>query len=192
MLAWLFGSMSEDALRSVYGLQTAHEVWLALAKKYNRISSSRRFNLQRRLQTVNKLEKTMTDYLNEVKTIFDQLDSIGCAVDEIKKVYGLLNGLGQEYKAITAVIENAMEYYPPPSFEDVVIKLTSFDDKLQSYNNNSAITPHLAFNTQRTGNFSYNNRGRGGRFGSKRGRGGSFSTRGRGFHQQISPSASSA
>lgn len=67
----------------------------------------------------------------------------------------------------------------------------SFDDRLQSYTSSSTeLSPHLAFNTTRSSNFTW--------FPSYRGRGStkglvleevsgrnSFSTRGRGFHQQL-------
>lgn len=33
ILAWIYGTLSEDALKSVYGLHSSQEVWLALAKK---------------------------------------------------------------------------------------------------------------------------------------------------------------
>lgn len=39
--AWLIGSLSEDALKSIYGLQSSQEIWFALAKKYNRVSATR-------------------------------------------------------------------------------------------------------------------------------------------------------
>ena len=32
VMAWLFGSLTEDALRSVYGLHSAQEVWFTLGK----------------------------------------------------------------------------------------------------------------------------------------------------------------
>lgn len=37
-----------------------------------------------------------------------------------------------------------MDVYPSPSFEDVVVKLINFDDKIESYIKNSTVTPHLA------------------------------------------------
>lgn len=52
--AWLIGSLSEDALKSIYGLQSSQEIWFALAKKYNRISATRRLDIQRRIQTTVK------------------------------------------------------------------------------------------------------------------------------------------
>lgn len=78
--SWLFGSLSEEALRVVYGLQTSEDVWYAFSKSFNRVSPFRKFVLQRRLQTISKQGKTMADYLGEAKAICDQLDSIGYPV----------------------------------------------------------------------------------------------------------------
>lgn len=82
ILAWLYGTLSEDALKTVYGLHTAQEVWLTLAKKYNRVSATRKLDLQRRVQTTVKGDKTMTSYLAEIKSLCDQLDSIGAPISE--------------------------------------------------------------------------------------------------------------
>lgn len=95
ILAWIYGTLTEDALKSVYGLHSSHEVWLALAKKYNRVSATRRLDLQRRVQTTVKGTKTMVAYLSEIKSLCDQLDSIGAPITEHEKIYGVLNGLGK-------------------------------------------------------------------------------------------------
>lgn len=79
-MAWLFGSLTEEALRSVYGLQSAQEVWFSLGKKYNQVSATRKLDLQRKLQSMSKGQNTMTEYLNDVKSVCDQLDSIGLSV----------------------------------------------------------------------------------------------------------------
>lgn len=70
-----------------------------------------------------------------------------------------------------------MDSEPGLSFEDIEIKLTNFDEKIQAYAANNTVSPHLAFSTGR----GYTNRGRGqGRSGYSHGRG-SYSTRGRVF-----------
>ncbi|CAN7002144.1 unnamed protein product, partial [Brassica oleracea var. botrytis] len=88
-----------------------------------------------------------------------------------------------------------------PTFEDIAPRLTGFDDRLKSYEGTqTSVSPHLAFqvstndnNFTQSANYSQETphfnqyRGRGGsngRFGYGRGRGNS--TRGRGFHQQVS------
>lgn len=185
ILAWIYGTLTEDALKSVYGLHTSQDVWLALAKKYNRVSATRRLDLQRRVQTTMKGTKTMTAYLAEIKSLCDQLDSIGAPITENEKIYGVLNGLGKEYESVCAVIEHTMDIAPAPCFEDIVYKLTGFEDKLQAYQSVPEVTPHQAFYTNRGG---YSSRGRGGYRGGYRGRG-SYTTQGRGFPQQFGQSA---
>lgn len=37
VMAWLFGLLTEEAIRSVYGLTSAQEVWFSLGQKYNRV-----------------------------------------------------------------------------------------------------------------------------------------------------------
>lgn len=186
-MAWLFGSLTEEALRSVYGLHSAQDVWFSLGKKYNHVSPTRKLDLQRKLQGMKKNQKSMTEYLGDIKSVCDQLDSICCPITEQEMIYGALSGLGKEYEAIYTVIEHSMESLPEKRFEDAVFKLVTFDDKLQVCSQQQGVNPHMAFSTGR----GYNNRGRGyynNRRGSNRGRNGgagAYSTCGCGFHQQF-------
>lgn len=184
IMAWIYGTLSENALRIVYGLTTSQEVWHCLGQKYNRVSATRKLALQRKVQTLSKGTRTMSVYLTEIKTLCDQLDSIDTAISESEKIFGMLNGLGNEYESITAVIENSMDSLPAPSLDDVMAKLISFDDKLQNYATSSDVTPHQAFYTNRGG---YSGRGRGQSQGGYRGRGRGYSTQGKGFYQQFGP-----
>lgn len=104
VMAWLFGSLTEEALRSVYGLQSAQEVWFSLGKKYNRVSATCKLDLQRKLQGMKKNQRSMAEYLGEVKSVCDQLDSIGCPVSDPEKIYAGLSGLGKEYESIVLLL----------------------------------------------------------------------------------------
>ena len=179
--SWLLGSFTEDIQSVVLHCTTSHEIWLTLASHFNRASSSRLFELQRKLQTISKQEKTMVEYLREI----NQLTSIGSPVPERMKIFAALFGLGKDYEPIKTSIEGSMDSSQDPVFDDIIPRLTAFDDRLQSYNKNTGVTPHLAFHTTRGRPFFNRNRGRG--------RGGRdfFSTRGRGFPQHISSSSSS-
>ena len=145
VMAWLFRSLTEEALRSVYGLHSAHEVWISLAKKYNHVSATRKLDLQRKLQGMTKNQKSMSEYLGDVKSVCDQLDSIGCPFTDQKKIYGALSGLGKEYESIATVIEHSVDSEPQMTFEDAVFKLVNFADKLQVYSQVREATPHMAF-----------------------------------------------
>ena len=127
----------------------------------------------------------MSAYLSEIKSLCDQLDSIRAPITEHEKIYGVLNDLGKEYELVCAVIENARDNYPAPCFEDIVYKLTGFEDKQQSYQPPVDVTPHQAFYTNRG---CYFGRGRRRYIGGYRGRG-SYTTQGRGFPQLFGQSA---
>ncbi|XP_010490036.1 PREDICTED: uncharacterized protein LOC104767752 [Camelina sativa] len=179
---WLLGSLSEDILTEVIKTTTSQEVWVFLASEFNKVSSSRSFGLRRKLQNTEKKDMPMLEYLRELKSVFEQLESIGSPVSETMKLFAALNGLGREYEPIKTSIERILDSTPSPTLEDVIPLLTAYNDRLQAYNEESDIAPHLPFNTHRSG---YNNRGRG-RSQRSRGRG-SYSNKGRRFHQQISP-----
>lgn len=95
--SWLLGSFSEDILSLVVDCKTSQEVWESLARFYNRSSSSRLFELQRKLQTILKSTKPMAEYLQEIKPVCSQLSSIGSPVPERMKVFAALHGLGRDY-----------------------------------------------------------------------------------------------
>lgn len=184
--SWLFGTLSEEVLSSVYTLPTSREVWISLADNFNKSSVSREFSLRRSLQLLTKKDKTLAVYSREFKIICDALSAIGKPIDESMKIFGFLNGLGREFDPITTVIQSSLTKFPAPSFNDVVSNVQGFDLKLKSYEDTAAVNPQMAFAVQNSiPGYNPNYRGRG-RSGSYRGRGG-YSSRGRGFsHHQSS------
>lgn len=93
-------SLSEDVLSLVVGYAFAHEFWTSLDTHFNRVSSSRLFDLQMRLQTMSKQNKSMAEYLKEVKTICNQLTSIGHPVSEKARIFTDIHGLGRDSEPI--------------------------------------------------------------------------------------------
>ncbi|AAD21687.1 Strong similarity to gi/3600044 T12H20.12 protease homolog from Arabidopsis thaliana BAC gb/AF080119 and is a member of the reverse transcriptase family PF/00078 [Arabidopsis thaliana] len=191
--SWLFGTLSEEVLGHVHNLSTSRQIWVSLAENFNKSSVAREFSLRQNLQLLSKKEKPFSVYCREFKTICDALSSIGKPVDESMKIFGFLNGLGRDYDPITTVIQSSLSKLPTPTFNDVVSEVQGFDSKLQSYEEAASVTPHLAFNIERSesGSPQYNPNQKGrGRSGQNKGRGG-YSTRGRGFSQhQSSPQVS--
>lgn len=182
-MTWIYGTLSKK--RSSFGLWSSLFLGgVALSRPEYRVSATRKLAHQRKIQTSSKGTRTMSAYHTEIKTLCDQLDSISADIPESEKIFGMLNGLGKEYESITAVIENSMDSFPVYSLDDVMSKLISFDDKFQTYNASSCITPHQAFYTNRGG---YSGRGRGQYSGGYRGR--MYSTQGRGFYQQFGSSS---
>ncbi|XP_010468183.1 PREDICTED: uncharacterized protein LOC104748204 [Camelina sativa] len=185
-------SMVKSPTRSQILSTSRGSAQINLCENFNKSSVAREFSLRCSLQLLLKKDKSLSTYYREFKNICDSLSSIGKPVDESMKIFGFLNGLGREYDPIATVIQSSLTKLPTPTFNDVVNEVQSFDCKLQSYEDATAVTPHLAFNTEKTNpsDPQFASRGRGRGSGQNRGRGG-YSTRGRGFtqHQSSSPSS---
>ena len=125
--AWLLGSLSEKILAEVTGTTTAKDLWVALAKHFNKVSSSRLFELQSKLQTAEKLDRPMDEYLRDIKSICEQLASIGSPVPEKMKIFAVLKGLGREYEPIKVNIEGMIDMYPGPTLELLDSKVSLID-----------------------------------------------------------------
>lgn len=189
--SWIFGILSEEVLSTSHTLSTSCEVWFSLAESYNKSSLAREFSLRRNLQLLTKKDKTLSVYCRDFKAICDSLSAIGKPIEESMKIFGFLNGLTREYDPIATVIQSSLNNFTALTFNDVVSEVQGFDSKLQSYEAQAPVTPHLAFNTEQKQNaheykntapsYDPNYRGRC-RTSSNRGSGG-YSTRGRGFTQ---------
>lgn len=161
MKAWILGSLYEDILREIVTVVTSEDVWLALAQHFNKVSSSRLFELQSKLQNCEKLDKSMDEYIKEIKRVCEQLAFIGSPVSEKMKIFAALHGLGREYEPIKTSIEGFMDLQPPPTFESVIPRLKGYADRLTNYSGGE-VTPHMAFVTTSPGSYgNYNNNGRG-------------------------------
>ena len=188
--SWLLGSVTDQLQSVVVHCTTSHEIWTTLDNHFNRPSNSRLFELQHKLQTVTKATKTMEVYLQEIKTISDQLTSIGSPMTEVMKIFTALRGLGKDFEPIKTAIEGTIDSQPSTTFDSIMPRLVAFDNRLKSYDTGQEVTPHLAFTSVRSGQGGqyYSSRGRGGRVRSgARGRG-YYTTKGRGFMQQFSSS----
>lgn len=168
--SWIYGTLSEEVLGTVHSLSNSRDVLVSLAENFNKS-----------LQLLTNKDKSLSVYCRDFKAICDSLSAIGKPVEESMKIFGFLNGLTRDYDPIATVIQSSLSKFPTPTFTDVVSEVQGFDNKLQSYEKQSTVTPHLAFSTQQkvqsqeykntAPSYNPNYRGRG-RSGFNRGRGG--------------------
>ncbi|KAI6680988.1 hypothetical protein NL676_034869 [Syzygium grande] len=74
-----------------------------------------------------------------------ELNAIGKPVDEITKMFGVLEGLGSEYENFRTTMYCLK---PQPEYDEVISQLERFETRLQSYSS-SQYNPHLAYYGQR-------------------------------------------
>lgn len=164
--AWITANLSDEALGTVVGLTTSFEVWTSLANTYAQNSEAREYELLLKLQEKKKDTTSLNDFIKEFKATCDSLNVIGKPVQDKKKVFTLLSGLGQRYESFTT----AMLKPPVPSYNDLLPLLYSHELRNKSVLSEQP-NSSMAFVGQRS-NQRYHN---------KRGNNSGFSSRGRGW-----------
>uniref|UniRef100_A0A2N9HMZ2 Integrase catalytic domain-containing protein n=1 Tax=Fagus sylvatica TaxID=28930 RepID=A0A2N9HMZ2_FAGSY len=174
--SWVTGTLSEEALGHVVGMNTAREVWECLEAKYLQATKERELQLRRQLQMPKKDSVSLDIYLRNFKSICDSLAAIQKPVSDEDKTIQLSHCLGKKYD----VFVTTMLSKPPfPTFNQFVTALQNYamrfegtdtDDKGGSTQNHN-----FAFVTHRGGGGRGRGRGRG------RYSGPQFHSRGRGF-----------
>ncbi|KAF3778366.1 Retrovirus-related Pol polyprotein from transposon TNT 1-94 [Nymphaea thermarum] len=120
LVAYITSTLSEEVLGGVDDDLTALELWSTLATTYSQVSEARFLQLRRQFQDIKCGTRTVLEYLNEIKSVSDQLAVIGHPVSDKDKVQQALSGLGTEFD----IFCTALEVLPVlPSFEDLKAKL---------------------------------------------------------------------
>ena len=171
--SWITGTLSEEALGHVVGLNTAHEIWMCLEEKYLQATKERELQLRRQLQMPKKENISLDNYLRNFKSIFDNLAAIQKLVSDEDKTIQLSHCLGTKYD----VFVTTMLSKPPfPTFAQFVTALQNYSMRFEVTDTNDKGVPNqnqnLAFVTYRGGG---RGRGRGCNSGPQ------FNSRGRGF-----------
>lgn len=77
-------------------------LWKILIAAFAQASEAREFELLSKLQFLKKKDTvTLAEYLNEFKSVCNQLNSIGKTDPDHRKVFSLLTNLGSSYEAFT-------------------------------------------------------------------------------------------
>ncbi|KAF2318442.1 hypothetical protein GH714_007700 [Hevea brasiliensis] len=171
---WIYGTLSEESLGLVIGLETVHTVWSALKDAYAQDSQEREFTLRQQLTYFRKDEnRSITEHLRLFKELCYSLAAIGKKVPDEEKVFCLLTSLGPQYETFTTTMLKP----PRPNFNELVSQLKNLDQRRVwfSTQNESGLDQisHVAFygNQQNSSSNSSNRRPR-------------FNSQGRGFQAQ--------
>ncbi|KAF3779125.1 hypothetical protein EJ110_NYTH33711 [Nymphaea thermarum] len=125
-------SKSKEVLGGIDDDLTALELWSTLATTYSQVSEARFLQLRRQFQDIKRGTRTVLEYLNEIKSVSDQLAAIGHPVSDKDKVQQALSGLETEFD----IFCTALEVLPVlPSFEDLKAKLFQHEaSRVQRHN----------------------------------------------------------
>ncbi|KAJ3691742.1 hypothetical protein LUZ61_020906 [Rhynchospora tenuis] len=118
LLGWIRSSLSDSVMAQVVSCSTTKELWHTLQQYFASTSRARLTDLRRQIQTAHKGDASCSTYLQQLKTVADELAFIGAPVSEDELVSYTINGLGIDYNSIVAAVNTASRS-APFSFSDL-------------------------------------------------------------------------
>ncbi|WMV25434.1 hypothetical protein MTR67_018819 [Solanum verrucosum] len=100
----ILASVDPTLAAIVAAATTAKAAWDSLHTAYANKSQTRIFSLRDRLARLTKESQPVTDYLNQVRSLCDELATAGAPVTNAELIIKTLTGLGPEYREISAAI----------------------------------------------------------------------------------------
>jgi len=91
VLSLLFTFLTEEAMSTVVGLTSSHDVWFTLETTFNHHSKSRELRFKDELQDMKKDTRSVVEYSREFKSVCDQLATMGRPVDDLNKIHWYLH-----------------------------------------------------------------------------------------------------
>nr|KYP45056.1 Retrovirus-related Pol polyprotein from transposon TNT 1-94 [Cajanus cajan] len=144
---WIIGTLSEEALGLVVGIDTSRAVWSTLKDAYAKDSQEREFTIRQQITYLRKEEdQTINEHIRIFKGLCDNLAAIGKPVPDKEKVFYLLTSLGPEYETFTTTMLKP----PRPSYSELISQLQSLDQRRNSFSSRAKIMqtcfpPQVAF-----------------------------------------------
>lgn len=123
----ILSSMDQNVVTMLGSAKNSKQAWDILNKTFASKTRTRIMQLKERLTRYNKGSKSVTEYLHGIKALSDELAVINSPLDDIDLVIHSLNGLGPEYKEISAALR-AREN--PIGFEELHDLLQDYETHL--------------------------------------------------------------
>ncbi|KAI0498499.1 hypothetical protein KFK09_019387 [Dendrobium nobile] len=164
LAAALYSTISQSFLPYVLNLETSHEIWLTIEKRLQSTNRSRQLQLKSELHHVQKGEKSMVQYLSEIKQKVDAITTAGSTIDPQDILLYTLNGLPASYNAFKTAIRTQLQPISLDEFYSLLISeelsiLSELTVETMSTSDDTALNS-TTFRGRSRGRQSFNNRGR--------------------------------
>nr|KYP46588.1 hypothetical protein KK1_031818 [Cajanus cajan] len=112
----IISSVDQNVITLLGNVKTSKQAWDILNKRYASKTHARIMHLKERLTRYTKGSRSMTKYLHGIKSLADELAIINSPLDDVDLVIHTINGLGDEYKEVSAAIRTREN---PIGFEEL-------------------------------------------------------------------------
>lgn len=117
--ATIFLFLSETAEKYVRDLRDPVAIWAKLKDVFSKVGFAGRYNLWRRLFSVEANSLTVMEYLDSVRSIGIALKESGATVSDELLVTAALQGLGREFDTLVSVVTHGEQ----PTFDSLTVLL---------------------------------------------------------------------
>ncbi|KAI5313965.1 hypothetical protein L3X38_043141 [Prunus dulcis] len=184
LLHAILASVSPQVISLIASAKTSQEAWDKLLHLFASKARARVLGLKERLTLMRRENKPVSQYLQDVKVIADELAIIDVPLSDDDLLLYILNGVGSEFKEITAVVRSRDTSI---SFENLHDKLVEHEAALTRADA-PVTTPVITANVTQSSQRAPTNRGsRSNNYNHNRGSS-SFRNNYRGSSESTSPS----
>ncbi|KAL5704711.1 hypothetical protein ACHQM5_023101 [Ranunculus cassubicifolius] len=119
LMIWLNATISEEILPYSVGCHDSFSLWNTLETRLAHLSRSHILQLKSQLQQIRKGDSTVTQYLQRIREITENLAAAGHIVDDLDLVFHILDGLPSDFDSFST----SMRVRDPPVTSDVLHNL---------------------------------------------------------------------
>jgi glutathionylspermidine synthase len=112
VLSYLLTSVSHDVLIQVVVLPSAYEVWKHIKTSFASQLHARVINTRMTLATTQKGLSTIAEYISKMKTLANNMASVGKKLDDEELCSYILAGLDYEYNSLVSSVAARVDQLP--------------------------------------------------------------------------------
>lgn len=125
----LYATISPSILPYVINLSTCPDIWHTIDKRLQSSNRSRILQLKNELHSLTMGNRTMAQYLSDIKSKVDLIAAAGFPIDSEDIIYYTLNGLSSSYQNFKVAVRTNLQ---PISLDDLYSLLCSEETLLQA------------------------------------------------------------
>ncbi|KAI5336426.1 hypothetical protein L3X38_015693 [Prunus dulcis] len=155
LLHAILASVSPQVISLIASAKTSKEAWDKLLRLFASKARARVLGLKERLTLLRRENKSVSEYLQEVRVIADELAIIDVPLSDDDLLLYILNGVGSDFKEIAAVVRSRDTSI---SFENLHDKLVEHEAALKR-DDTVVAAPVITANVTQTSRSHTSNRG---------------------------------
>lgn len=139
-LTMIFQNVNKRSLSLIENCRTAKEGWLILKNAFGGNGIQREIDLLKKLCSIMLLEcKSVANYIEQFMSTAQELEKIGCAVENRMLAGLLLKGLSEEYNSVVLSLDSSREVLTTDAVKNLILKAVVKPGKVMMSIKNQAL-----------------------------------------------------